>query len=377
MAAPPDPAPSRRDEASGISVPRLAGWGVGLLIAFLALAGIAVLLADAHHVRAALGRLSVKQLALLMALSSCAFCLRTLRWQLYARAQRIRIPLLDNALIYISGYALGATPGRVGEVVRLLLLRRGFGLPYRRTAPLLIADRLNDVNTLALLMLVGASYVLKESTLIFVALALVVAINALLRFPAPLLRMVDGLFALSQRLFALSRRRYALSRRRYALSRRRHELSRRREQLTHWRYARVAAGLRRLLRRTQSTFSVNTQLLASLLSLAAWSFECASLFWILDALNTPIDLRAAIAIHATASLVGALSMLPGGFGGFEATCVALLLWQGIPVPEAVVATAVLRVTTFWYSLLLGTPVLAWAILRLRRNTPTATADRSA
>ena len=349
MAAPPDPALSRRDEASGISVPRLAGWSVGLLIAFLALAGIAVLLADAHHVRAALGRLSVKQLALLMALSSCAFCLRTLRWQLYARAQRIRIPLLDNALIYISGYALGATPGRVGEVVRLLLLRRGFGLPYRRTAPLLIADRLNDVNTLALLMLVGASYVLKESTLIFVALALVVAINALLRFPAPLLRMVDGLYVLSRRRFALSRRRYA----------------------------RVAAGLRRLLRRTQSTFNVNTQLLASLLSLAAWCFECASLFWILDALNTPIDLRAAIAIHATASLVGALSMLPGGFGGFEATCVALLLWQGIPAPEAVVATAVLRVTTFWYSLLLGTPVLAWAILRLRRNRPTATADRSA
>ena len=349
MAAPPDPALSRRDEASGISVPRLAGWSVGLLIAFLALAGIAVLLADAHHVRAALGRLSVKQLALLMALSSCAFCLRTLRWQLYARAQRIRIPLLDNALIYISGYALGATPGRVGEVVRLLLLRRGFGLPYRRTAPLLIADRLNDVNTLALLMLVGASYVLKESTLIFVALALVVAINALLRFPAPLLRMIDGLYVLSRRRFALSRRRYA----------------------------RVAAGLRRLLRRTQTTFNVNTQLLASLLSLAAWCFECASLFWILDALNTPIDLRAAIAIHATASLVGALSMLPGGFGGFEATCVALLLWQGIPAPEAVVATAVLRVTTFWYSLLLGTPVVAWAILRLRRNRPTATADRSA
>ena len=247
--------------------------------------------------------------------------------------------------------------------MRLLLLRRGFGLPYRRTAPLLIADRLSDVNTLALLMLAGASYVLKESTLIFVALALVVAINALLRFPAPLLRMVDGLYALSRRRFALSPRGFALSRRRHARSSRR--------------YTRVAAGLRRLLRRTQSTFNVNTQLLASLLSLAAWCFECASLFWILDALNTPIDLRAAIAIHATASLVGALSMLPGGFGGFEATCVALLLWQGIPAPEAVVATAVLRVTTFWYSLLLGTPVLAWAILRLRRNRPTATADRSA
>ena len=100
-------------------------------------------------------------------------------------------------------------------------------------------------------------------------------------------------------------------------------------------------------------------------SLAAWGAECTSLFLILRMLGDGIDIRAAFAIHATASLIGALSMLPGGIGGFEATCVALLLWRGVPAADAVVATAVLRVATFWYSLVLGVPALAWASLRVR------------
>ncbi len=334
-------APSDRTTAggavgSGVPITRSLRWSAGLLLAFLLLGGIAALFADAGDVRATLSRLTFTQLAPLLVLSSCAFCLRALRWQLYTRALGMRVAVLDNALIYFGGFALGATPGRVGEVVRLMLLRRNFGLPYRRTAALLIADRLNDVNTLALLMLMGLSYVLQQSALIVVALALVVAINALLRFPAPLIRIVNALHVLSRR-----------------------------------RFKRLTAGLRRLLRRTQDTFKPRTQLFASLLSLAAWCFECASLYLILGALGTPIDLRAAIAIHATASLVGALSMLPGGLGGFEATCLGLLVWQGVPMPEALIATAVLRVTTFWYSLLLGAPALAWAIARLRRHAPTS------
>lgn len=338
----PDPTSARATVTSGVPITQALRWSAGLLLAFLLLGGIAALFANSTDLRATLSRLTLAQLAplltTLLVLSSCAFCLRTLRWQLYTRAQGMRVPLFDNALIYIGGFALGATPGRVGEVVRLTLLRRSFGLPYRRTAVLLIADRLNDVNTLALLMLVGVSYVLQQSALIVVALALVVAINVLLRFPAPLIRSVDALHAMSRK-----------------------------------RLPRLAAGLRRLLRRTQSTFKLRTQLLASLLSLTAWCFECASLYVILGVLGTHIDLRAAIAIHATASLVGALSMLPGGLGGFEAACVALLVWQGVPMPQAVIATAVLRVTTFWYSLLLGAPVLAWAIVRLRRYAPAPSA----
>ena len=307
---------------------RILLWAAVLLLGFLALSGVAALWSNLDAVLAALAHITPLRVLELLGLASAAFALRTLRWQLYSRAQGVNLPLADNALVYLGGFALGATPGRVGEVVRLFLLRRGWGHPYRRTAPLLVADRLNDVNTLALLMVVGVSYVLQEGLLILLALGLVVALNLALRYPAPLLRIVNAL----------------------------HLASRRRK-------PRAAAGMRRLLRRVSGTFAPRTQLVASVLSLLAWGAECTSLYWILDTLGTGIDIRAAFAIHATASLIGALSMLPGGLGGFEATCLALLVWQGVPAPQAVVATAVLRVTTFWYSLLLGLPALAWAGVR--------------
>lgn len=308
---------------------RILLWAGLLLLGFLLLSTLAALWSNGSAVLAALAHITPGQVCALLALSSIAFLLRAVRWQLYSRAQGMHVPFVDNSAIYLGGFALGATPGRVGEVVRLVLLRRGYGLPFRRTAPLLVADRLNDVNTLALLMLVGVSYVLQERLLIIVALALVVALNLAFRHPAPLLAMVNAMHRATGR-----------------------------------RHARAAASLRRLLRRIAGTFAPRTQVIASLLSLAAWSAECTSLYWILDTLagstGGGIDIRAAFAIHATASLIGALSMLPGGLGGFEATCLALLVWQGVPAPEAVVATAVLRVTTFWYSLMLGLPALALA-----------------
>jgi uncharacterized protein (TIRG00374 family) len=331
-------ASARAAPAEGAAFGRILGWAGVLLLAFLLLSGFAAMAAKLDAVRAALAHVHARDIVTLLGLASAAYALRTLRWQLYARAQGVRVPLGDNALIYIGGFALGATPGRVGEVVRLWLLRRGYGYPYRRTAPLLVADRINDVNTLALLMLVGVSYVLQRPVVVVLALALVVALNVALRWPTPLLRGVDAAHRASGK-----------------------------------RWPRLMAGLRRLLRRIAGTFATTTQLAASVLSLGAWAAECTSLFLILRLLGDDFDIRAAFAIHATASLIGALSMLPGGIGGFEATCAALLLWRGVPAADAVVATALLRVTTFWYSLVLGLPSLALALVRVRQRADSGAA----
>ena len=40
----------------------------------------------------------------------------------------VSIPFSRNTLYYIAGFAFTVTPGKVGEVVRLWLLRREYGL---------------------------------------------------------------------------------------------------------------------------------------------------------------------------------------------------------------------------------------------------------
>ena len=56
-------------------------------------------------------------------------------------------------------------------------------------------------------------------------------------------------------------------------------------------------------------------------------------------------------------LAGAVSFLPGGLGGTEATMVGLLAWSGMALPDAVAATVLIRVCTLWFAVLLGVAAL--------------------
>ena len=65
------------------------------------------------------------------------------------------MPLFDSLLLFLSGFALTVTPGKVGEVLKSYLLRESFGQPIARTAPIVLAERLTDLIGLLLLTLLG------------------------------------------------------------------------------------------------------------------------------------------------------------------------------------------------------------------------------
>ena len=44
-------------------------------------------------------------------------------------------------MIFISGFALGVTPGKVGELIKAQLLKNKFNIPRSKTAPLVIVER--------------------------------------------------------------------------------------------------------------------------------------------------------------------------------------------------------------------------------------------
>jgi uncharacterized protein (TIRG00374 family) len=65
---------------------------------------------------------------------------------------------------------------------------------------------------------------------------------------------------------------------------------------------------------------------------------------------------------------GTLAMLPGGLGGTEAIMIALLKAVGVEFETAVAATAVIRLATLWYAVILGFITLPFA-MRLARRRP--------
>ena len=78
-----------------------------------------------------------------------------LRWNLLLKNSDIDVPLKDNFMIFISGFALGVTPGKVGELIKSQLLKNKFNIPRTKTAPLVIVERFYDFFAIAVISLFG------------------------------------------------------------------------------------------------------------------------------------------------------------------------------------------------------------------------------
>jgi uncharacterized protein (TIRG00374 family) len=61
------------------------------------------------------------------------------------------------------------------------------------------------------------------------------------------------------------------------------------------------------------------------------------------------------------TILGALSMLPGGLGGTEAIMLSVLLANGVSLPDATIFVALMRLCTLWLPVLAGISVLPFAL----------------
>ncbi len=70
-------------------------------------------------------------------------------------------------------------------------------------------------------------------------------------------------------------------------------------------------------------------------------------------MGADIGLAKAVAIFIFSALAGGLTGAPGGVGGAEAAMIALLALDGVPLDVSVAATAIIRLTTLWFAILIG------------------------
>ena len=67
------------------------------------------------------------------------------------------VPKLESLLVFLSGFVLTITPGKVGEVFKSAVLAETHGVPAARTAPIIVAERLTDVIAVVALIVAGSS----------------------------------------------------------------------------------------------------------------------------------------------------------------------------------------------------------------------------
>ena len=315
--------PSKRSKSLLLTTVLLCVFGVAVWGAF---AGVGW--AEAKQ---AISQLSVVQIFYILCLANLHYVLRALRWQVLARRVGLPTPILLNALHFFGGFAMTATPGRLGELVRLRWMAAESGWPVERLAPIAVADRATE---LAGMLVVIVSCVAFRNTDV-AGVYWLVAVSVLLVWFSLNPRLLTWFVERSWRIIG--------------------------------RAPRVFVRLRRLTLGLMPFTGAGVLVLTIVISALGWLLEGFAFYCLLNWLGVEIDIATASAIFLIAVLSGALSGLPGGLGGTEAVIIILLSLQDVPVELSVIATVIIRLATLWYVVAIGAIFFSISEMRLRKN----------
>ncbi len=297
---------------------------LGVLIygAFVIYSGISV-------VRASLGGFQWWTFAGALGLASFNYVLRFAKWEYYLARLDVRgVPKFESFLVFLSGFVLTVTPGKVGEVFKSAVLAETHSVPMPRTAPIVIAERLTDVIAVILLIALGSigfegglKWAIAGTVMVSIGLVLIL-------WPAPmnwLVRKAEG---------------------------------------STGRLNRLAPKLRESVASLRVVASPGALLIPTLLSVVGWGCEGFALWLLLTGFGFHVPVPLAIFFYATATLAGAVVPVPGGLGIAEALIREQLV-QLAHVPHGAATSAMLlvRLATLWWAVLVG--FMALAVLRRR------------
>lgn len=102
----------------------------------------------------------------------------------------------------------------------------------------------------------------------------------------------------------------------------------------------------------------------SMLSFGAWGLELLAVYLMVLGVEADVPFLGVVFAFAVATIVGSLSLLPGGLGAAEASLAGTLrAIFGLAGGQAAAATLIVRLLTLWFAVLVGIAGLA-AVRRL-------------
>ncbi len=119
---------------------------IALSIIFgIAIAAVLAMYADLPRTVAALQRFTWQYVPLILGLTLINYALRFAKWHYYlGQIDAGHVSLSDSLKIFVAGFTMVMTPGKVGELYKAWALKETNGVGISRAAPIVLAERLTD-----------------------------------------------------------------------------------------------------------------------------------------------------------------------------------------------------------------------------------------
>lgn len=272
--------------------------------------------ADFENLTLVLAKFSWWLLPLVLILSFMNYVSRFFKWDYYLSILNVRIKRIDSLSIFMSGLIMSVTPGKMGELLKAYLVKQISRTPISRTAPIIFAERITDFVSLVIIALIGA-YIYNYGRNIVLAVGIffliVVVVISNKNIALPIINQFEKIKPLKKYLINIH----------------------------------SAYESSYLLLRPLPLFYM------TMLSFVSWSFECLGYHLILTNFDVDVSYMWASFSYAFATIVGAISMLPGGLGLTEGSLTYLLIQKSYSKEVAVASTFIIRAVTLWFAVLVG------------------------
>lgn len=300
---------------------------LGVSLLGILLYGGVVVFSGYRQIQAILSAFQWSAFAFALALASSNYALRFVKWQYYLRRLGIlQVPRAHSALVFLSGFVLTITPGKLGEVFKSAVLFRTHGVPIDRTAPIVLAERLTDVIAIVLLVVMGSLGFQGGSYWAGLGAGAVALVLLFVLWEPPvrwLVRVMAG-----------------------------------RQRLARW-----APSVSRGYDSLRIVASPSALGWPVLLSTLGWGLEGLALHLLLQGFGQSPVWGFSLFFYATSTLAGALIPVPGGLGVTEAMIHEQLVHVGgTPEPVATACMILIRLATLWWAVIVG--FVALGILRV-------------
>ncbi len=282
-----------------------------------------VFLSDAKEVGNAISGISIFWIPLFLSLSLLNYLLRFFKWHYFLGRVSVHIPWKESMSVFLAGFSMTVSPGKLGELLKCYLLRDRHDVPVSRTSPVVVAERITDLISMIFIAVIGLLLVQHRGAMIAVAAGVV--------------------FVLAVMIFLLWEKAFGF--------------------LTNLLCRIKPVGKHRgnfekFHRNCSSLLDVRSLLVSVPLGILSWGAEALVLCLVSISLGIEPGLSIGLALlaHSAGTIAGAVSMIPGGLGLTEITIGAIL--TGVMTePDAAVTTIIMRFATLWFAVLIGVIVL--------------------
>lgn len=255
-------------------------------------------------------------LPLILFLSLLNYLVRFFKWNYYLGIINVQLAKRDSIIVFLSGFLMSITPGKLGELFKSYLIKRINGTSISKTAPVVLAERITDFLSLAFLALIGSyffnyGFIISLLMTIFLILIIIMITNS-------------GIFEIF--LTAFSKINFLKDR---------------------------VSKFHQLFESTELLLKMKPLLFALVISIISWAFECLGYYLVITNFSDEISLLWSAFSYSFSTIVGAISMLPGGLGITEGSFLIMLKNSGLELSDSTAITFITRASTLWFAVIIG------------------------